>query len=122
MALRMFIRLGTPAPLAELNQVGETGWTVSVCRAVTSRRTEMAKGSSCPNCGEQTFHKDRGAGACSKCGADGWIGAPYPPGGGKGRTCGACGELMLRQIATRPSGDEVLHCYHCQSTVIVAPV
>lgn len=81
----------------------------------------MAKGSTCPNCGQQTFHKDKGTGSCSNCGARGWIAAPYAPGGGKGKECRACGEFMLRRVGTTPAGDAMLHCYHCLSTVVVKP-
>ena len=82
----------------------------------------MAKGSTCPNCGEQTFHAKPGNAVlvCSTCGAVGWGGkGPLPPGGGKGSTCKICGSQTVRTIATL-KGVSIRYCYTCGETHAVA--
>ncbi len=84
----------------------------------------MAKGSTCPNCGEQTFHKKPGVPVltCSNCQAIGWPGksGPLGPGGGKGTTCKICGAKTVRVIATLQGGGAAIrYCYTCSELFIV---
>lgn len=79
----------------------------------------MAKGNSCPNCGETTFHQEGPTRTCSKCGAVGWFRSPNGFGGGKGRTCGACGAHTLHSLG-RVGGLEIRHCSNtdCLATIM----
>lgn len=70
-----------------------------------------------PNCGKQTFHRDKGAMTCSSCGVRGWLNAPDPMGPGKGATCQFCHRAMMRVVADLDSGTHVKHCYNCGATI-----
>jgi len=80
----------------------------------------MPLGNKCPNCGRQTYHKDGPILRCSRhdCGAVGWISAPDPPGGGRGRKCERCEGSTVRVIAT-VNGVKARHCYACGSTFLM---
>ena len=81
----------------------------------------MAKGSKCPACGEQKFTShEEGGRKCSECGCIGWLNEDNRAGGGgKGKTCGSCGETKLHLINS-VTGHEIRHCTGC-SAVAIAP-
>ena len=75
----------------------------------------MPKGSKCPACGQQTFHKSQAVHECSKCHAVGWWIEPDKPGAGKGHGCRLCGNQTCREIATY-GRTSIWHCYTCKLT------
>lgn len=63
----------------------------------------MAKGFTCPSCGEYTFHRSTtGLHECSECGARGWPNEKKPPAGkgGGGKVCQQCGEKTLHGLGS----------------------
>ncbi len=81
----------------------------------------MAKGSTCPNCGKQTYQSKENdpVRRCSNCAAIGWLAVPAGPGGGKGSKCRLCGKSVVRELATI-GGTTVRHCYNCRSTYLTS--
>jgi DNA-directed RNA polymerase subunit RPC12/RpoP len=80
----------------------------------------MAKGNLCPNCGEQTFHRGKGAMSCSSCGTIGWLSAPDSVGSGRGAKCRFCGRMMVKTVGT-VSTVRVRYCYNCGATFLQGP-
>lgn len=80
----------------------------------------MAKGSTCPNCGAQMWHKGRQGGRlCKSCGARGWLGGERPTGGGgKGKACENCQAKKL--VMVDDGKPEIRFCTSC-SLVLVLP-
>ena len=80
----------------------------------------MAKGNTCPSCGELKFHKDGAVRICSECGAVGWEMTPGSKGAGKGSKCILCGNQTAKRVyedATRKF--QVIYCSTCKSTHIL---
>jgi hypothetical protein len=81
----------------------------------------MAKGATCPNCGEQTWRQNvKGGRWCSSCHARGWRNDDQlTGGGGKGRICNSCGAQTLVLVDDRE--PEVRYCSNsdCQAVVIL---
>ena len=76
------------------------------------------KGGNCPNCGENTFHKNGGVRRCSKCGTVGWLeDGPGGPGGGRGAKCGHCDKHTLHTLYVG-DGLTLRHCSSCGSMAI----
>lgn len=83
----------------------------------------MAKGTTCPNCGNQTFAVSktaRGVRECSVCQVVGWFGEPGATGGGKGATCRTCGSNTLHTI--HKSAPTIRWCSNrdCHAVVVTA--
>jgi len=80
----------------------------------------MAKGNTCPNCGEHKFHKEKGVYICSNCNAVGWDTTPSSPGAGKGSKCNNCDNHTVKPVHTDSErGFTVNFCSTCKSTFIV---
>lgn len=72
----------------------------------------MAKGKTCPSCGEQTMKSTGGVKECTSCGAVGFFKAPKSTGkGGKGVTCKSC---QAHQLHTVFKGKFMIR--HCTNT------
>jgi ribosomal protein L37AE/L43A len=82
----------------------------------------MAKGATCPNCGEQTWQKAKQGGrVCSNCNVRGWLGHEAPGGGGgAGKTCKLCGTKTLVR-ASKEDGFEIRRCTGCGAVVMSVP-
>lgn len=79
----------------------------------------MAKGNTCPECGEQTFHKQGAIWQCGKCGAVGFVGKPTAEGrgSGKGDYCHNCEGSTLR--ALYEESFTLKHCSSCDAVVVL---
>jgi hypothetical protein len=62
----------------------------------------MAKGNTCPACGQPKFKKNKSTFQCTnpKCKAVGWLGFPKGVGSGTGTVCPRCKHRTRRQILT----------------------
>ncbi|NTU50152.1 MAG: hypothetical protein HGA87_04585 [Desulfobulbaceae bacterium] len=78
----------------------------------------MAKGNTCPNCGETKFHKEKGIMKCSQCGAIGWDTTPNSAGPGKGEKCKLCTNNTVRTMYTDDK-KTIKFCSTCKSTFIM---
>ena len=78
----------------------------------------MARGETCPNCGEMKWHQsDRGGHECSGCGTRGWLaGGPPTGGGGRGQRCHQCGKLTL---VAADEGGNLRFCTHCGLVALI---
>src|SRR5205823_1642599 len=82
------------------------------------KEREMAKGNTCPACGQGTFHKEGPYYQCSECKAVGWWGEPEGPGEGSGAECPDCGERKVRRLYTNVRRKfAIQYCYGCKATV-----
>jgi hypothetical protein len=79
----------------------------------------MAKGSTCPNCGELTFHQEKAVRVCSSCGAMGWDKTPGSAGSGKGSVCNLCGGHTVKTVHQDERGFAVKFCSACGSTFTI---
>jgi hypothetical protein len=81
----------------------------------------MAKGNTCPHCGNQTFHKEKAVRVCSTptCKAVGWTVLPDSPGAGKGSVCRLCSNQTVRQIYERKSKFTITYCTTCNSVFLL---
>lgn len=79
----------------------------------------MAKGATCPSCGQQTWQKSKQGGrVCSNCQVRGWLGNESPTGGGgPGKECKLCGTKTL-QVADKEGGIEIRFCSGCGAVVV----
>ena len=75
----------------------------------------MAKGKSCPSCGETKFHDEGPVRKCSNCGAVGWWTTPNSAGAGKGSKCGTCDRQTVREVYSDGS-VRVKYCSNCDAT------
>lgn len=78
----------------------------------------MAKGSTCPNCGNTTFHKEKGVMVCSSCNAVGWDTTPGSAGAGKGEACRICRKNTVR-VMFEDGNKKIKFCSTCKSTFII---
>ncbi len=78
----------------------------------------MAKGRTCPNCGNTTFHKQKGVMICSTCDAVGWDTTPGSAGAGKGETCKLCGKSTVKTVR-KDDKKTIKFCSTCKSTFII---
>lgn len=79
----------------------------------------MAKGNTCPQCGEHKYHEAKGVCVCSSCGAVGWDVTPGSPGAGKGSKCNLCESHTVKAVHTDKARNFTVNfCSTCKATFI----
>ncbi len=80
----------------------------------------MAKGATCPNCGEMTFHDNGSISECSQCHAVGWSWRKgiSETGRGPGNTCPNCDKLTLHDVGKLKGGQTIRRCGTCDYSLI----
>lgn len=70
----------------------------------------MAKGETCPNCGESTWHGGEEMARSCACGAVGWHAKDKLSGGaGTGKQCPDCNSRTLKKVA-----KNIRRCTNCE--------
>jgi hypothetical protein len=81
----------------------------------------MAKGNTCPACGEPKFKKQGATFQCTnpECRAIGWLGFPKGVGSGKGTLCPRCDHKTVRKILTdKRLKIKIRFCTRCRALSI----
>ncbi len=82
----------------------------------------MAKGESCPNCGDNKFHSiTQGGRVCSKCKCRGWLPSKKDKptgGGGTGIKCGSCEQRTLVKVDDQ--SPALRYCTNCAAVALLA--
>ncbi len=81
----------------------------------------MAKGESCPNCGNNKFHMEsQGGRVCSNCQCRGWLPSKEDKptgGGGKGMKCGHCTQSTLVKVDDK--SPSLRFCTSCRAVALM---
>ncbi len=83
----------------------------------------MARGATCPGCGQLTFFDKGSFDECSKCGYIGWSWKKGVAGVGKGKgnKCPNCENQTLHHVHTLKGGQKIRRCGICDYSAIEMP-